>query len=85
MASLGPVKFLTIHTTATPEGLDCTAQQIAAMDIRKFGQESYHHIIKLGIDRPYLFIGQRHFCQIALLCLSHKFPASLAGDHSNLS
>jgi N-acetyl-anhydromuramyl-L-alanine amidase AmpD len=51
MAALGPIRFLTIHTTATPEGMDCTAQQIADMDIRRFGIESYHHIVTLdGMD-----------------------------------
>lgn len=45
LPDLGPIRYLTIHCTATPAGLDCTAQQIADMDIRIFGQESYHHIV----------------------------------------
>lgn len=50
-----PIKFLTIHCTATPEGLDCSAQQIADMDIQRFGQESYHHIVTLdGMDHARL-------------------------------
>lgn len=50
-----PIRFLTIHCTATPEGLDCSAKQIADMDIQRFGQESYHHIVTLdGTDHARL-------------------------------
>lgn len=47
MAALGPVRYLTIHCAATPEGRDVSADEIARWDIAKFGQESYHHIITL--------------------------------------
>jgi N-acetylmuramoyl-L-alanine amidase len=51
MTTLGPVRFLTIHCAATPEGRDVPASDIAKWDITKFGQESYHHIITLdGVD-----------------------------------
>lgn len=42
-----PIKFLTIHCAATPEGRDVSAGEIAKWDIAKFGQESYHHIVTL--------------------------------------
>lgn len=47
MSPLGPVKYLTIHCAATPEGRDVAAQTVAEWDIAKFGQESYHHIVTL--------------------------------------
>lgn len=47
MAALGPVRFLTIHCAATPEGRDVSADEIAKWDIAKFGQESYHQIVTL--------------------------------------
>ena len=47
MAPLGPVKFVTQHCTATPEGLDLTAQQVSDMDIRIFKQVSYHYVVLL--------------------------------------
>lgn len=47
MAALGPVKYLTIHCAATPEGRANTAAEVAKWDIEKFGQESYHHVITL--------------------------------------
>lgn len=46
-APLGPIRFLTIHCAATPEGRDVTADEIARWDIEKFGQESYHLIVTL--------------------------------------
>ena len=33
--TMGPIKYLTIHCTATPEGKAFTAQQINAMDIAR--------------------------------------------------
>lgn len=42
-----PIKFLTIHCAATPEGRDVTPASIEQWDIDKFGQKSYHWIIKL--------------------------------------
>jgi hypothetical protein len=48
---MGPIRFLTIHCAATPEGRDVSPEDIAAWDIKKFGQESYHHIVTLdGAD-----------------------------------
>jgi len=47
MTALGPIRFLTIHCAATPEGRDVAPGEIAKWDLAKFGQESYHHIITL--------------------------------------
>lgn len=47
MAKLGPIKFLTIHCAATPEGRDVKAATISEWDKAKFGQISYHHVIEL--------------------------------------
>ena len=44
---LGPIKFLTIHCAATPEGRDVKAATVDQWDIAKFGQPSYHWIIEL--------------------------------------
>lgn len=46
-APLGPIRFLTIHCAATPEGRDVPPGEIARWDIQKFGQESYHWIVTL--------------------------------------
>lgn len=40
-------RHLTIHCSATPEGRDDSADKIAAMDVTRFGQESYHWIVTL--------------------------------------
>lgn len=46
-----PIRFLTIHCAATPEGRDVSADTIAAWGKARFGQESYHHIVTLdGAD-----------------------------------
>lgn len=46
-----PIRFLTIHCAATPEGRDVAPDTIAAWDKVKFGQESYHRIVTLdGAD-----------------------------------
>lgn len=42
-----PIKHLTVHCTATPEGLDCSGKQVEQMDIARFGQPSYHLIVLL--------------------------------------
>jgi N-acetyl-anhydromuramyl-L-alanine amidase AmpD len=42
-----PIKYLTIHCTATPEGRDNTAAEVTQWDIARFGQPSYHHVIEL--------------------------------------
>lgn len=47
MPALGPVKFLTIHCAATPEGRHVTHEQITQWDKAKFGQTSYHWVIEL--------------------------------------
>ena len=50
-APLGPVRFLTIHCAATPEGRHVTAATISKWDQAKFGQTSYHHVIEIdGTD-----------------------------------
>lgn len=45
--SMLPIKYLTIHCTATPEGRDNTAAEVKAWDIQRFGQPSYHWVIEL--------------------------------------
>ncbi len=46
-----PIKYLTIHCAATPEGRDVTPATIEAWDRAKFGQISYHHVVTLdGTD-----------------------------------
>lgn len=47
MAVLGPIKFLTVHCTATPEGRPNTAAEVTRWDIDRFGQPSYHWVIEL--------------------------------------
>lgn len=42
-----PIKYLTIHCAATPEGRDVKAKEIEKWDIAKFGQKSYHIIVEL--------------------------------------
>ncbi len=43
-----PIKYLTIHCTATPEGRDNTAAEVKSWDVARFGQASYHHVIELN-------------------------------------
>lgn len=50
MAPLGPVRFLTIHCTATPEGRDNSAAEVTRWDIERFNQPSYHFVIELDGD-----------------------------------
>lgn len=46
-----PIRFLTIHCAATPEGRDVKAATISEWDKAKFGQTSYHHVVELdGTD-----------------------------------
>ena len=47
MQPLGPVRFLTIHCAATPEGRDVKASSISRWDIDRFGQVSYHWVVEL--------------------------------------
>lgn len=42
-----PIKFLTIHCAATPEGRDVKASMISQWDQQRFGQTSYHHVVEL--------------------------------------
>ena len=42
-----PIRFLTIHCAATPEGRDVKAATIDDWDRAKFGQVSYHGVIEL--------------------------------------
>ena len=43
-APLGPIRYLTIHCAATPEGRDVGAATISQWDIERFGQVSYHWV-----------------------------------------
>lgn len=47
MNALGPIKYLTIHCAATPEGRDVKAATISEWDKARFGQVSYHYVIEL--------------------------------------
>lgn len=42
-----PIRYLTIHCAATPEGRDVKAATISQWDKEKFGQISYHHVVEL--------------------------------------
>lgn len=42
-----PIRHLTIHCAATPEGRDVKASTVDQWDIAKFGQVSYHWVIEL--------------------------------------
>lgn len=42
-----PIRFVTIHCAATPEGKHFSAAQITAMDVLRFRQPSYHWVIEL--------------------------------------
>lgn len=42
-----PIRFLTIHCAATPDGRDVKAATVDAWDREKFGQVSYHWVIEL--------------------------------------
>lgn len=55
-----PIKFLTIHCAATPEGRDVSAETIGQWDIAKFSQISYHHVVTLdGVDHVTLRDDQK--------------------------
>lgn len=43
-----PIKYLTIHCAATPEGRNNTAAEVTSWDIARFGQPSYHHVVELS-------------------------------------
>jgi len=42
-----PIRYLTIHCAATPEGRDVRASSLEAWGVARFGQKSYHWIIEL--------------------------------------
>lgn len=42
-----PIKYLTIHCAATPEGRNSTAEEVKAWDVARFGQPAYHVVIEL--------------------------------------
>jgi N-acetylmuramoyl-L-alanine amidase len=42
-----PIKYLTIHCTASPEGQDSKADDVTRWDVARFGQPSYHWVIEL--------------------------------------
>lgn len=42
-----PIRYLTIHCAATPEGRHVDPETIEAWDRAKFGQKSYHWIVDL--------------------------------------
>lgn len=42
-----PIRFVTIHCAATPEGKHFSAAQITAMDMLRFKQPSYHWVVEL--------------------------------------
>jgi N-acetylmuramoyl-L-alanine amidase len=42
-----PIKYLTIHCTATPEGRANTAVEVVKWDVVRFNQPSYHWVIEL--------------------------------------
>jgi N-acetylmuramoyl-L-alanine amidase len=48
--AMGPIRFLTIHCAATPEGRDNSAAEVRAWDVARFGQPSYHWVIELDGD-----------------------------------
>lgn len=45
-----PIRYLTIHCAATPEGRDNSAAEIRQWDIDRFGKPSYHWVIELDGD-----------------------------------
>ncbi len=47
MSALGPVKYLTLHCAATPEGRKVDAKTVSQWDIAKFGTVSYHWVVEL--------------------------------------
>ena len=47
MANIGPIRFLTIHCAATPEGRDVKAGSVRQWGIDRFRQPSYHWVIEL--------------------------------------
>lgn len=46
--STAPIKFLTIHCAATPEGRANTAAEVTQWDTDTYGQPSYHWVVELS-------------------------------------
>lgn len=42
-----PIKYLTIHCAATPEGRAVPAAEISRWDTARFGQISYHQVVEI--------------------------------------
>jgi N-acetylmuramoyl-L-alanine amidase len=51
MMAMGPIKYITIHCAATPEGRHVDASTITQWDKAKFGQTSYHWVVELDGKR----------------------------------
>lgn len=47
MTALGPIRYITVHCAATPEGRDVKAATISQWDQARFGQTSYHWVVEL--------------------------------------
>lgn len=43
-----PIRWLTIHCAATPEGRNVSAEQVEQWDRARFNQPSYHWIVELN-------------------------------------
>jgi N-acetyl-anhydromuramyl-L-alanine amidase AmpD len=42
-----PIKYITIHCAATPEGRPHKASEITMWDVERFNQPSYHYVVEL--------------------------------------
>ena len=60
-----PIKYLTIHCAATPEGRNNTAAEISKWDIERFGQVSYHHVIELSGNKVRTLPDDRRGAHVA--------------------
>ncbi len=54
-----PIKYLTIHCAATPEGRDVRPETVEQWDIAKFGQKSYHWIVDLAGNQHHSLADDR--------------------------
>jgi N-acetylmuramoyl-L-alanine amidase len=46
MSALGPIRFLTIHCTASPTGRGDNASDVCRWDVEKYRQHSYHWVVE---------------------------------------
>lgn len=46
MAALGPIRFLTVHCTASPTGRGDSASDVCRWDMEKYRQHSYHWVVE---------------------------------------